>query len=293
MKYVIGEEFDISKTSDKFISVTFTYGDYVWDGVLPLLGEKQGYEISVEEVKEKIEDSYNKLEPSKRVLWKDEAKKKWKKHTTQTYKVFEALFSGEWECKVCGPVAKVNPQSSARIKDIKTQGFFVATKTKHCDNCSKKTFHDILIMTDITKDQQKIQFRNPISKKLDLRICTLLNRKECVFERIKTRAGLVIDHKFPSQRWTKKESNNSDEMSDSEIKKKFQLLDNQTNLLKSRECDRCKFEKKRGIFMGIRWYYKGNENWAGSSIDDESGCEGCPWYDILEWKSKLKESLGI
>ena len=80
-------------------------------------------------------------------------------------------------------------------------------------------------------------------------------------------------------------------MPDDEIKKKFQLLTNQTNLQKERYCQRCVLQGKRGSFFGITWYYQGDENWAGTSKADENGCVGCPWYDLELWKEKFNEHL--
>ena len=80
-------------------------------------------------------------------------------------------------------------------------------------------------------------------------------------------------------------------MPDDEIKKKFQLLTNQTNIQKERYCQRCVLQGKRGSFFGIKWYYQGDENWAGTSKADENGCVGCPWYDLELWKEKFNEHL--
>ena len=146
-------------------------------------------------------------------------------------------------------------------------------------------------MTTFEQEFNNAELRKPISTKLAKRIYTLLGGKEIVFEQQRTQKELIIDHKFPSQRWIKAESDNTDLMKDSEILNKFQLLSNQTNLLKSKECDRCVFEGIRGKFMGIKWYYSGDEKWKGSSMDDEKGCVGCPWYDTQEWKNKLIEQL--
>lgn len=291
MNYTVGNEFTVSKMTDKFVDVIFKYDNYVWEGALPLKCKHQGYEISLKDINEKIEEFYQKLEPKIRNSWAEEAKKRWRNQTDQTYKVFEALLSGEWECKVCGPVQEVNPQSSARIKAIKKEGYFVGTKTKFCNHCKKNTYHDILIMTDIKTSQKKIELRKPISKTLDDKIYKVLNKKESVFEQKRPRKELVIDHKFPSQRWINPESDNSDAMTGEEIKNKFQLLDNQTNLLKSRICDRCVEKSVRGTFMGIKWYYEGNENWTATQFDDEEGCIGCPWYDIEKWKDELIKKL--
>ena len=102
---------------------------------------------------------------------------------------------------------------------------------------------------------------------------------------------MLIDHKFPSQRCRVAESKNNDDMPEETIKQKFQLLSNQSNMLKSRYCDRCVKESIRGDYMGIEWFYSGNENWKGKPTDDETGCIGWPWYDLEEWKKKLKSQL--
>jgi len=290
MKYTLGKEFIVGDMSDRFIEVTFDYDTYKWDGVLPLKGKYQGYEISVEDLEINIEQYYNSLHPDTATEWKTEARKKFLK-APDTIQVFDALCTGKWECRKCGPVPKVNSQPPARIRDIKKKGFFIATRRQVCKQCNKNAHHDILIMTDINPEILKPEFRKPISQKLSKKIVSLLKRTECVFEKTKTQSELVIDHKFPSQRWDKPESDNNDNMLENEIKNKFQLLDNQTNLLKSRECDRCIFENKRGVFMGIKWYYKGNEEWAGSSFSDEKGCIGCPWYDVKKWKEELLKKI--
>ena len=80
-------------------------------------------------------------------------------------------------------------------------------------------------------------------------------------------------------------------MSENEIKNKFQLLTNQTNLQKERYCKRCVSAGKRGDFFGIKWYYKGSENWEGSSKADENGCIGSPWYDLIKWKAEFNKFL--
>jgi hypothetical protein len=102
---------------------------------------------------------------------------------------------------------------------------------------------------------------------------------------------LIIDHKFPSARWIRGESINNDNMSDDEIKNKFQLLTNQTNLQKERYCNRCIQTQIRGDFFGIKWYSSGNETWGGSSPSDEKGCIGCCWHDLEEWKNAFNNKL--
>jgi hypothetical protein len=290
-KIQLGEEFISEKTSDCFREVQFTYGKKIWKGALPIRLRYQGYEIDDPAFVDRLESFYEELNYKNRNNWIISANARWNNHSTQTYKVFEALFSGEWECRVCGPVPKVNPQAASRLRDIKKKNFVIASKRMYCEKCNGAKMHDVLVMIDLHIDIARPEFRKPISPKLKYRIYKVLGSEECVFNQVRTTNELIIDHKFPSQRWSKPESENTDKMTDLEIRNKFQLLSNQTNLLKSRECDRCLFKGIRGQFLGIRWYFKGSEKWEGKEGFEE-GCVGCPWHDVALWKSKLKKMLG-
>ena len=85
------------------------------------------------------------------------------------------------------------------------------------------------------------------------------------------------------------------DMTDAEIRQKFQLLDNQRNQQKREVCRKCAQEGIRGTIYGIKYYYKGTEKWDSSiptlGKEAEKGCEGCPWYDIELWREKLNELL--
>lgn len=69
------------------------------------------------------------------------------------------------------------------------------------------------------------------------------------------------------------------------------LLNRSNNLLKSRYCERCFTDGKRGSFPGIKYWYRGNESWQGKDNFDENGCVGCFWYDPYEWRKQLNEIL--
>ena len=62
-------------------------------------------------------------------------------------------------------------------------------------------------------------------------------------------------------------------------------------MLKNRMCFNCVETGKRGTFMGISWYYHGDENWNGKDKHDEQGCIGCPWYDLEHWKKEIQKTL--
>ena len=85
------------------------------------------------------------------------------------------------------------------------------------------------------------------------------------------------------------------DMTDEEIIRKFQLLDNQRNQQKREICRRCFQEGKRGSIYGINFYYKGTSKWDSNiptiGKEAEAGCEGCPWYDIELWRKKLNDLI--
>jgi hypothetical protein len=85
------------------------------------------------------------------------------------------------------------------------------------------------------------------------------------------------------------------EMTDAEIEKKFQLLSNDHSLLKRYACENCFKTGKRGTPFGIKFFYRGSENWpqrvppVGSEA--EAGCVGCGWYDFAKWREALNLKL--
>jgi len=292
-KYKLAEDFFVGeKTSDIFMEVEFEYETKKWIGLLPKFLKFQGLDLTEEDFYNSIDESYDILNPENQKKWISESDSEWKDKKSATYIVLKALYSGEWECRTCG-VAKINDQPPARIKALKIKGYIIGSKRKQCVSCSKKTMHDILIM--LPKIESRFEdgneLRAPLSEKLKERMKRLLGKKEVCFNVKRSSVELLVDHKFPSQRWITKESSNPDDMLEADIRKKFQLLSNQTNMWKSRYCDTCVKTGKRGDFMGTKWFYAGNENWEGLNENDENGCVGCPWYDLELWKEKLNEKL--
>lgn len=285
------EYFIPEKTSDVFKKVEFIYETKKWEGALPKFLEKQGLDLTDDEFYDQLEENYQLLNPVNTNQWIVESDSKWNDKTSATYKVLAALYSGEWECRVCGPVPKINPQPAARLRDLKKKGYIIGSQRRFCSNCNKKTMHDILIMLPNieSKFDHGNELRKPMSLTLKKRIKSILGFREVCFNVIRSDVELLIDHKFPSQRWNQPESDNLNDMPEKAIRRKFQLLSNQTNMWKSRYCDTCVKTGKRGEFMGLKWYYKGDENWNGKTEFDEKGCIGCPWYDLETWKVKFLE----
>lgn len=286
------EYFTPEKTNDVFKEVEFTYQTKKWQGALPKFLGKQGLDLTDEEFDERLEENYQLLEPANTQQWIVENDASYKNKEEKTYKVLAALYTGEWECRTCG-IGRINDQPPARIKSLKVKGYIICSRRKNCPTCEKKTMHDILLMLPPIESRFKNgnELRKPMSDILKKRIKKLFVNKEVCFNIVRGDIELLIDHKFPSQRWNTPESDNPKDMSDEQIRNKFQLLSNQTNMWKSRYCDSCVKTGRRGDFMGLNWYYEGNENWQGTTPHDENGCKGCPWYDLELWKTKLAEKI--
>lgn len=291
-----GKLFQIHGMTDYYLEVTFRYHAKVWCGAIPINSKYQGIDIPYtdEDVTNWTIHCYIELDPAKNSVWQEQQNAYWNnKEAYATKSVFDALNGSEqttrWMCRKCGPVPKCNPQPAARIKALKQDGYFIATIKQQCPTCGGKQFFDLLIrLPRHAADNEK---RNAISIKLQNRIKEVLPLKDVCFNTPLTPSEAVIDHKFPSSRWVNGESINELTMSEENIKNKFQILSNQTNLQKERYCKRCVLSGQRGDFFGINWYYEGNEKWNGSSKADEKGCIGCCWYDMAKWKTKFNDHL--
>jgi len=288
--------FKIDKMEDIYLTVRFKYQRVVWNGAVPIVAKYQGVNIPLtdEDVNEWVETCYSALDPTKFKVWQNAQEQFWQnKKSEDTQLVFDALNGSDdttkWLCRKCGPVPEVNPQPGARIRSLKQMGYHIATMKLECSSCGKKQYFDLLIrLPRHAADNQK---RFTISQALRARILGIIPNVDCAFGSPLDEKACIIDHKFPSSRWVNGETINHTTMTEEEIRNKFQILSNQTNLQKERYCQRCVTKGIRGDFFGIEWYYQGNNQWQGSSKADEKGCVGCPWYDIERWKSEFNRRL--
>lgn len=291
-----GNLFKVFGMEDYYLGVTFKYPAKTWNGCIPIISKYHGINIpqNYDDIVDWVLKCYTDLDPGKNTLWQNTQRQFWDNtHAYDTQAVFDALNGMDdmtkWHCRKCGPAPKSNPQPAARIKALKQKGFFIATIKKDCPTCGGKTFFDLLIRLPRKAADNEKRYSIPV--KLQNRIKSILPLKDACFDSPQKEDELIIDHKFPSSRWVNGETVNDINMSDNEIKDKFQLLTNQTNLQKERYCKRCVLTGLRGDFFGIKWYYVGDEFWKGSSKADENACIGCCWYDLNLWKNKFNEFL--
>lgn len=135
-----------------------------------------------------------------------------------------------------------------------------------------------------------------IPAELRTRILAVLNYENVYELSDANRQGLLPDHKFPEIRWdAETRRDNQADMSEDDIRAKFQLLDNQRNQQKREVCRNCFQNGDRGKLFGINFFYDGTSKWDDNvpqtGAAAEQGCVGCGWYDIQVWRDSLNNLL--
>lgn len=288
-----------TKASEEYVHVKFKYPDVKkeWDGWVPVEYRRTGVSIPVSsktELEEHLNSIYEQMHPSKYKAWVTEQDRYWNAtRSVETKEIFNTLKDGKWHCRNCDIS---NPNFARRIQDIKEMGYTVATHLNyHCPVCGNNRSTRLLLLP-INRVELAGNGYETWSPTLRARIIRVLGGVD-VYENTSGRSCLP-DHKFSEIRWddgTKGE--NSDTMTDEEIRKKFQLLTNQRNQQKREVCRTCFQTGKRGYPFGIKYYYVGSEDWDPNipvkGKEAESGCVGCGWYDIAEWRKQVVAKLEI
>jgi len=290
-KITISEVYFHTKASEKYARVVFHYQDETWEGAVPIEYPRGGVHAETdEEIAEVLQKAYDYQDPKKKSEWEKEANEFWKDSKSKiTLPLFKNLMSSSWKC-VSHLAETNNPQR--RIQDIKDKGFTLATDTNmHCSRCKKNTTHHILLRLPIGA-LRKYETWSPELRK---RIIKVLGNVD-VYEDRKASADILPDHKFPETRWDEHTSaDNDDNMTDDEIREKFQLINNRRNEQKREACRSCYQTGKRGTIYGINFFYEGKENWPENvpkrGKEAEKGCVGCGWYDIGKWREELNKKL--
>lgn len=285
-----------SKASEEYIHVEFTYPSEKWNGWVPVEYRRTGLLIKTEsELFAHLNFVYEQMRPENYKLWLEKQEKFWseeKRNATTTKEFFDRLAAKSgWLCVDCD--LPKNPNWARRIQDLKEFGYTLATNTKHyCENCNSNKTH--LILLRIERGGNNGNAYEVWSPRLRKRIIQALGSID-VYENSSS-AHCLPDHKFPEIRWdvtTKAE--NPDDMTDDQIRDKFQLLTNQRNQHKREVCRTCFQTSDRGSIYGIPYYYQGTSKWDPTIPTKgkraEKGCVGCPWYDIELWRQHLVAKL--
>lgn len=283
-----------TKASEIYIDVEFIYSNKIkWTGSVPIHYRRTGtFANTKEEIKELIDKAYQAMNPKNAVSWLKEQEEFWKDSNADVTKpFFDKLKDSNWKC--VAHELPTNPNWARRIQDIKEMGYTLSTNTNmFCDKCNKNTTHLILLKLPRGSQTGYEIFSPQLRKK----IIKVLGNYDAYEGKVKNGNSLLPDHKFPEISWDDKtRQENPDTMNDEEIKKKFQLIDNQRNQQKREVCRQIfQTGKRQGIF-GINYFYKGDENWPTSipkiGKEAEKGWEGTGWYDIEKWRESLNNDI--
>lgn len=296
-KYIIIEGFrEHSKASEKYVDVTIIQQDgFTWKGSIPYFYRRTGLFI---ETPEDLANYLNKIYPlfSKKNVFEFIAteKKRWDdemsgKETTKSF--FDKLLNLNWNSVKYDLPA--NPNFARRIQDIKEFGYTLATDTKRPIKGKYKNDTHLQLVPLPKGGVTGYEVMSAAFKLKAISVMEAIN----VYEFSKSnKHGLLPDHKFPEIRWDEEtKSENPEKMTATEIKEKFQLLDNQRNQQKREVCRKCFQTGLRGKLYGLNYFYDGDENWpfevpkVGKAA--EKGCVGCGWYDIQKWRDSLNNFL--
>lgn len=310
IRIISEESIGHSKAAEEYIEVQFPFDDATWNLFIPIVYRRNGLfleypgknAIDLEENRLKRNRLYDYLNKVSKCIpktteeleaWQQENHEWWNaEHSNagETKRFFDGLLdnTGKWMCCHCLSPDNDNPQR--RIQQIKDFGYTLATKTKyHCEICNRKRTH--LMMLPIERNgvgNGYEQWSNYLRK----RIIQVLGGVDVCDN--KKNAHLLPDHKFPEIRWDQETiGHNPDDMSENDIREKFQLMTNQHNEEKREACRKCRLTGKRPYPFGIKYYYEGSEDWVGEPQGKiaEDGCKGCCWYDFALWRDSINNEL--
>ena len=282
----VTELIDNNKASEKYIRTKFVQDDgFVWESVVPYEYRRSGLMLTTEE---EIAEYLISIKP----FFAKEAMEKWRVQEKKrgliggdvTSVFFDVLLSLKEEIDRFPQ----NNNPARRIQDIKDAGYTIAS----VPNAKGRETSRILLPLPLAEAMGYETFTTQFKARV-IRVLRGVNAFEAKPTTIK---GLIPDHKFSEVRWDKDtKDENPMSMTDSEIREKFQLLDNQRNQQKREICRACFQEGRRGTIYGIEYYYEGTQEWDNrypkQGKNAEQGCVGCPWYDIERWRRELMKQL--
>ena len=282
-----------TKASDYFVKTIFHFADEEdWTAVVPYIYRRSGLNLKSEkDISKYLISIKHYFKKDKREKWAKTEWAKWeaiKEKSTNpekliTIQFFRILLSFKEE--VDSFPQNANPQR--RLQDIKDRGYTISIYP-----IGNKKWGKMLLPIQLNEVMQYEVF-SPQFKSRVIRLFNGIN----AYEAKKTpKKSLIPDHKFSEIRWDDKtKEDNPMSMTDKEIIRKFQLLDNQRNQQKREICRNCFQTGQRGKIFGIDFYPEGTDIWdktipqKGKSA--EQGCIGCPWYDIEAWRKKKNKLL--
>jgi len=231
----------------------------------------------------------------------DELAGEYRSRESKQFKVLSVLSDRNWHCRSheYDHVETDQIAGGGGIQGLergtKTRpGFEIESEDRHCEDCRETTRHDRW-----TGERKTANAAANIPESVKQKILEHYSHRDVIESRQRQLHDLVIDHRFPMERWGGVEESYTDEITGREIERKFQLLKDDGkgnhNLLKSRACEHCIETGERGAPMGIEFWYRGGPEWPEGvpekGPEAEVGCVGCGWYNFDRWRSELNDVI--
>ena len=154
-----------------------------------------------------------------------------KQDSTQ-FKVFNLLSDQKWHCRECEgkQIASAQYAGGGGIQGLqrgtrKRPGLVILTEKRYCQTCQATRLGDLW-----TGEIKSANSAANIPASLVKRILEVYCYTDVIEQRKRAAHELVIDHRFPMERWGDNEPPHLASMSESEIKAKFQLLKKDASL---------------------------------------------------------------
>lgn len=152
-----------------------------------------------------------------------------KVNLSKTEDLLKRLLLNNEVCYKCYNKEISNPNPQKNIQSLRDKGYIICTLQKYCEKCNEKvtTYSLTPVISCLNQEYETIP------EALKKRICELLDFRDS-YTGIENReiSSHIPDHKFPEDRWDENTPETTINMTDDEIKSKFQLLSVQTNLQK-------------------------------------------------------------
>ncbi len=298
----IGDVRDYRSAGESYVDVIFRYPDCpespIWEGAIPIR-----YRHSVvTDVEARVAEAYAACHPSQRTKWREAELAFWDTHRSESTvdrPIFEVLASDfAWVCTACQFPASTNP--ARRVLNLKSMGYVIATCTRLQNPCNNPSCTSAQprrrgrgvkhILVPLPR-QGGVAYET-MTAELKTRIHRLLGPKD-EYDGVESRFH-YIDHKFPEERWlpTEERRYESGDLTDEDIRQRFQLLTNQRNQQKREACRQCAATGRRPGLFGIKFFATGSGQWPDDvpekGAEAEAGCIGCGWYDVKAWREALQ-----